>query len=391
MLGPTQLVSWGILYYAFSVIMPSMRAEMGWSAAETSGAFSVAMFATGLASVPAGRWLDARGPRLLMTLGSVLATALVVAWAGVQSLPGLYAIWAALGVTMAATLYDPAFWVVARWFRRRRDRALTIVTVWGGLASTAFIPLTTSLVQTQGWRSAVLALAGLLGVLTILPHALMLRRGPEDVGQAVDGGEIEALGARPAAVPLRGVSEALRSRAFILLATAFGLTSLMAAAMSVHLVSYGLSRGLSAETIASAAGTVGVLQVVGRLTFAPLAGRVSRRAVTALMFVLTALAMVSLIALPIGIGLILYVVMYGLGHGALTPLRASLVADTFGSAIYGRMNGALSLVATFARAIAPVAVGLAVTQTGTYSPALAALGLGALLGAGAIVALGERR
>ena len=157
MLGPTQLVSWGILYYAFSVVMPLMRAELGWSAAESSAAFSIAMLASGAASIPAGRWLDARGPRRLMTLGSILAVALVVAWSQVTSLLALYAVWACMGVVMATVLYDPAFWVIARWFRRRRARALTLVTFWGGLASTVFIPLTDALVRAWGWRSALLA------------------------------------------------------------------------------------------------------------------------------------------------------------------------------------------------------------------------------------------
>ena len=92
MLGPTQLVSWGILYYAFSVVMPLMNAEMGWSAGETSAAFSIAMLASGIASIPAGRWLDARGPRLMMTVGSILAVVLVVAWSQVASLPALYVV-----------------------------------------------------------------------------------------------------------------------------------------------------------------------------------------------------------------------------------------------------------------------------------------------------------
>lgn len=390
MLGPTQLVSWGILYYAFSVIMPPMRSEMGWSAAEASGAFSLAMLVNGLAAIPVGRWLDQRGPRLLMTVGSIAASLLVAGWSQVQSLEALYAVWACIGVAMAGVLYDPAFWVIARWFRRRRDRALTLVTFWGGLASTVFIPLTDALTRMGGWRAALLALAGLMAALTIVPHALLLRRRPEDVGDVMDGWAAESLpgaGRAPAPPPGRSLGEAVRERAFHLLALAFGSTSLMAAAMSVHLISYEVTRGISAALAASAAGAVGVLQVVGRLTFAPLAGRVSRRGVTALMCAFTALSIAALLILPPAEGLFVYVIFYGMGHGALTPLRASLIADLFGVGTYGRVNGALSLVLTVARAIAPVAVGALVTATGAYTPALVALGAGGLVAAVAVLFL----
>src|SRR3712207_7628844 len=80
---------------------------------------------------------------------------------------------------MAATLYEPAFAVLAKWFERGRGRALLLVTLAGGLASTIFLPLSAWLVGVQGWRGALLALAVLLALFTIVPHALVLRRRPE--------------------------------------------------------------------------------------------------------------------------------------------------------------------------------------------------------------------
>src|SRR5947199_3972754 len=97
-LGVTETISWGILFYAFTVFLAPMQAEMGWSRGEMSGAFSVGLLLAGLAAVPVGRWLDRRGPRLLMSLGSCAASLLVLAWAGVSSLPQLYLLWAAIGL-----------------------------------------------------------------------------------------------------------------------------------------------------------------------------------------------------------------------------------------------------------------------------------------------------
>src|SRR5918912_2574974 len=186
-LGVTETISWGVLFYAFSVFLAPMERELGWSRGAMTGAFSVALLLAGLAAVPIGRWLDRHGPRLLMTAGSCLASLLVLAWAAVTELGPFYLVWAGIGLTMAAVLYDPAFATVTVWFERQRVRALTAITLMAGLASTIFIPLAGWLVVTLGWREALLVLAAVLAIGTIPPHALVLRRRPEDLGLAPDG------------------------------------------------------------------------------------------------------------------------------------------------------------------------------------------------------------
>src|SRR5688572_19298616 len=125
-LGVTETVSWGILYYAFTVFLQPMEAELGWSRAALTGAFSLAVLVSGLAAVPVGHVLDRHGARALMTVGSCAGTLLVLAWALVEHLVVFYSIWVGIGLAMAAVLYDPAFAVVTVWFRRLRGRALTV-------------------------------------------------------------------------------------------------------------------------------------------------------------------------------------------------------------------------------------------------------------------------
>ena len=103
-LSVTETISWGILYYAFGILLAPMEREMGWSRAESTAAFSIALLVSAAFAVPAGRWVDRGGARVMMTLGSCAAVALMVAWARVESLPALYLLWAGLGVTMAAVL-----------------------------------------------------------------------------------------------------------------------------------------------------------------------------------------------------------------------------------------------------------------------------------------------
>ena len=178
-LGLTELVSWGVLVYAFAVLLVPMREELGWSDAELSGAYALGVVVSGFATVPAGRWLDRHGARGLMTAGSALAVLMVLAWSQVDSLPLFYALFALAGLAMAGTLYEPAFAVAASFFTRDRAKAVLVITVLGGLAGPVFIPLTGLLVDELDWRDALLVLAAILAVITLPIHALMLRAPAE--------------------------------------------------------------------------------------------------------------------------------------------------------------------------------------------------------------------
>ena len=376
-LGVTETVSWGVLYYAFGVFVRPMEAELGWSRAAVSGAFALAVLLSGVAAVPVGRWLDRRGPRALMTAGSIAGTLLVLAWAAVRDLAAFYAVWAGIGVVMAAVLYEPAFAVVAVWFRRRRARAFTALTLMAGLASTVFLPLAGWLLERQGWRGALVTLAAVLGAATIVPHALLLRRRPEDLGLLPDGAPLE-----PAAVPVapaagrgngRGglaVRDVLRLGGFPWLAAAFGLSALAATGVGVHLVPYLTEQGFGVGQAAALTGAVGATQLVGRLAFAPLEGRVPRGRLAALVLLLQPLALLTLLLAPGPAGLAAFVVLFGAGRGAATLARATLVAGLYGPARYASISGVLALCLTLAQAAAPLALGAGRDALGTYRPFL---------------------
>ncbi len=200
-LAVTETVSWGVLYYAFSALLVPMQRELGWSTAHLTGAYSLALLLSGLAAVPVGRWLDRHDPRALMTIGSIAAALLVLAWSRVDTLPAYYLVWAGIGLVMAATLYEPAFATATAWFERDRDKAMLLITFVAGFASTIFLPLAGWLAGELGWRWALIALAVLLAAITIPPHALLLRRGPKDLDLRPDGRLLdEGAGAAPRAV-----------------------------------------------------------------------------------------------------------------------------------------------------------------------------------------------
>jgi MFS family permease len=371
-LALTETTSWGILYYAFTVFLTPMQEELGWSRAAMTGAFSLALLLSGLAGIPIGRWLDRHGTRLLMTLGSCAATLLVLAWAGVHSLTMFYLIWAGIGVTLAAVLYEPAFFVVATWFVRQRGRALTVLTFLAGLASVIYIPLAGWLVQRQGWRGALCTLAAVLAVGTIPLHALALRRRPEDLGLTPDGAPASTPEHTAETAPAYGVplGAALRDAAFWWLSMAFFLGQLATAAVAVHLVPYLIDSGYAPEFAAVTTGLIGVMALPGRLIFTPLGDRLPRHQVTACLFLVQTIALLVLLLGHSVAGVYAFVILFGMGFGAMTPARAALVADLYGPAHYGQINGLLALFVTGSRALAPVSAGAVHDWAESYDPML---------------------
>lgn len=375
-LAITETTSWGVLYYSFTVFIDPMHASFGWSRSAMTGAFALALLVSAAVGIVAGRWLDRHGPRLLMTAGSCLAALLVLAWAAVGSLTALYLVWAGIGVAMAGVLYEPAFVVVATWFRRRRGAALTVLTLIAGLASVIYIPLAGWLVANGGWRRALVLLSLILALGTIAPHALILRRRPEDLGLAPDGGPAPAAAAgqgaddplAEAGEPERSLAarQAMRGATFWLLTAAFFLNGLGVSAMLVHLVPYLTDRGFSAAFAARVAGLVGVMALPGRLVLTPLGDRISRSLITCAIFVLQVVALLALLLVSSTGGVLIFVVLFGAGFGAVTPARAALVAQYYGPASYGAISGAMAFFLTGSRAVAPVAAALLYDATGTY-------------------------
>jgi len=355
----TETVTWGIIYYGFPVFLRPMEQDLGASRVAITAAFSVGLGVAALAALPVGRWIDRHGGRGLMTVGSCLATALTFAWARVESLPALYAVWFLMGLAMAATLYEPAFAVVVSWFRQGRDRALLTVTLVAGFASTIFMPIEAWLLTRVGWRAALTILAVVLAVITIPIHAFVLRRGPAAATARTADGVVTS-------VPGMTLGQASRTLVFWVLASAFFIGNFATAAVSIHLIPYLVDLGYSATLAASIIGWMGAMQVPGRMLFVPISVRLGARWMVASVFFGQAVGMGQLPFITL-IGTALpFVVIMGASNGMSTLSRATSLAQIFGARHYGAISGAIALGANGARAIGPVGASLLLLGLGGY-------------------------
>ncbi|MCT6782114.1 MFS transporter [Streptomyces sp. CS7] len=352
----TQIVSWGSVYYAFPVLNPQITAATGWPAGATTGAFSLGLVVSAIAGIRVGRVLDHRGPRAVMTTGSVLGVISLLIVAAAPNLPVFFAGWALAGLAMAATFYQPAFAALTRWWAPDHVRALTIVTLAGGLASTVFAPLTAALADHLSWRHTYLVLAAILAAVTIPAHALALRASwpdaPTGPAHAADG-----------------AAEVGRSRPFLLLAAAFTLSSFAMYAVVVALVPLLLERGYTTSQAAWALGIGGAGQTLGRTLYATLARYTTATARTTILIALGALTTAAFAAVSGPYGMLIAVsIAAGMVRGNLTLLQATAITDRWGTAHYGRLSGLLGAPAHTAAALAPFAGAALAAPLGGYGP-----------------------
>ena len=356
-IATAQLVSWGTLFYAFAVYVVPMETEPGWSRPELNGALSIGLLVAGLLSLPVGALIDRGHGRTLMTLGSLLGAALLATWPLARDLPLFYALWAGIGVAMAATLNEPAFAVVTFLFPRDYRRAITAVTLVGGLASTVFIPLTQFLIERMGWRDSLFVLAG-FNVACALCHALLIPpAGPPP--------------ARTTRTDGRGpLAAALRRASFWALTLSFAFDALTFTSLLFHLVPMMRERGLPMGEIVAGYAVIGPMQVAGRVLVTTIGRDLSTRAVGLIVVAAYPVALAVLMLARDLATMMLFAVVYGLANGVVTIIRGVVVADLYGREGYGAVSGAMSTPATFARAGAPLAAAWAWQELGGYGPVL---------------------
>lgn len=345
-LGIGQCVNWGVLYYAFAILVLPLERELEVPTWIITGAFSLALLTSAMAAPSVGRWADRDRGALLIQGGGIVAAALLVAWVSIPGVVMMYVVWAGLGVCMAATLYEPAFVLVGRAYDdpAKRLRTLGIVTLFGGLASTIFLPATAVLVEAIGWRAAVVVLAALLILSAGITYAFVFRHMPP---ARPDPGAAE--------IAPHAADAGSTSVQFLFVTASFALGSFASAGFAANLVPALGERGVTPATAAMLGGVMGVMQLPGRavLMSGALAASPARLLAASLLLHAAGLAAVAIAPSPVAIGV--GTMTLALGAGVTTLVRPHLIQTLFSSASTGHLNGRLARSQQLARATGPLA------------------------------------
>lgn len=358
-LGACQCLLWGVLYYSFPVLLLPLQRDLGLSQTAVAGAFSLALLGSALVAPAVGRRFDSGQAIWLIRLGVALALAGAFLIAGAQSTVALYPGWLLLGLAMALLLYEPAFALVIRAVAddHQRLRALAMVTVLGGLASTLSLPTLALLIEAHGWRYAVLACAAgvLLGAWILETRVL------------------PGLPASAQAPAQRAPARLPWPAGLRLLMLVFASGTLATMALITLLVPLLIERGQSPTLAATILGVFGLAQLPGRLWLWRGQRAPSTASLQQLPIILQAAGLLVVGVTHAWWLVVTGVLLFGLGTGLQTLVRPWLVQRLYGAAAAGLWNGEVARIQGFARAAGPFLAAAAATQL-SMATVLAALG-----------------
>ncbi|HEY6561782.1 MAG TPA: MFS transporter [Polyangiaceae bacterium] len=332
-----QLVAWGILYYAYTVLSAPVALDLGISRLQVAAAFSVCLLVAGWVGRYVGSVLDTRGTRGVLRAGAIAAPLAFAAIALAGGVASLIALFALLGVVQALALYEPAFRAIVDWCpdERVRSRAMLGLTIVGGFASTVFLPFTGWLLSQHGWRQTVLVLAMMLAfVLVPLRFSLPLSsRGH----------------ARRTTVHVSPPPSATR------LALGFAMHALASTGVFVYLMWHLVERGQSLAGAAAIAGLAGAAQVPGRIVLGPLRRATGSAAFLPILLVTQAASLLGVVVAR-GVIATACVLVFGAASGMMTLERATVVVEWYGRDGFGGHQGRLAAATSTARAVSPFVV-----------------------------------
>jgi len=348
-LGVTEILSWGALFYPPVLMVPLIAADHGWSRAFTMGGFSLGLFVGGLCSRYVGAAIDRLGGHVVMPVGSLLGAAGLTALVAAHSAAAYFAVWMVLGVAMAASLYDPAFATLGRIFGAGARAPITTLTLAGGFASTVSWPATQFLIDAVGWRGTYLVYAALLAFVAAPLHAFALpRRRVETMARAQSAPAAEQ---KPATLlPARGL-------AFILVAAGFASYAFVPSALSAQLLAIFKRFGLAPDIVVAIGMLFGPAQVLARIGELGFGRRMHPLWTARFAVGLLVAAFVLLALMPFSAAVAAtFAVMYGMANGLLTIARGTVPLALFGAAGYGRLVGRIGGPFLAVQALAPVVV-----------------------------------
>jgi MFS family permease len=358
-LGVTEILSWGAMFYPPVLTVPLIAADHGWSKSFTMGGFSVGLLVGGLVSRYVGALIDRFGGHVVMPCGSLIGAAGLLGLVHAPNALAYYAAWTVLGVAMAAALYDPAFATLGRIFGRDARAPITTLTLAGGFASTVSWPVTQVLIDHIGWRGAYLVYAALLALVAAPLHALALprqrathiareaERAPKGVPQPKPG----------AFLPAYGI-------AYALVAAAFSAYAFVPSALSAQLLAIFERFGLTPTTVVAIGMLFGPAQVLARICELAFGANLHPLWTARLSIGLLVAAFVLLALLPFSGPLAAgFAVLYGMANGLMTIARGTVPLALFGAAGYGRLIGRIAGPYLVVQAAAPVCLSFVAERT----------------------------
>ncbi|MDP3878845.1 MAG: MFS transporter [Dehalococcoidales bacterium] len=369
----------GFLNQGFTVYFLPLQAEFGWSRALLSTGYSLGHVESGILD-PFQGWISDRfGPRRVILIGVILLGGGFIMLSMVQSIVAFFAAFLLLSIGSGFCGNLSFMVAIFNWFVRKRSLTLGIALAGGALGG-VIVPAIAWSLTTHGWRVTALASGFIIWIIGI-PLALLVRHKPEQYGYLPDGDRParseEHLQEHPSASPVPqdksqeddsfSAREALKSRAFWLIASGHALAILTVSAVSLHLAPHLVQQlGMSLEAAGSIVALLSVFSVVGRVVGGFLADRIQKRVLLVICMLSHSIGL-FILTYAISMGqVILFTIFHGIAWGIRAVTQNAIRAEYFGRNSIGLILGISNVFSTTAQVSAPIFAGWLADIYGDY-------------------------
>ena len=372
----------GVGYYGLAVFLKPLQQAHGWSNASVSGATALYFVISGLSAAVVGPHIDRRGPMPFLTAGLVLTAVMIGCIGFVEELWQLYAVYAVLAAAFGMAGGVSTNVIMARWFIRRRARAMSISATGVSSAGVVLPPLGAWLIASGGLELTTPVIAVFTLVVGLPMVFLVLVWDPSQMRLPPDGA-VPATGP-PAHAGLSDevqtrrwtLSQAMRTLSFWSLAMAFVLVLLAQTGFLIHEIAF-LEDRTGSRTAASLALSLGAIgSIVARLIVGGFADNLSKRHLTAGLFAFQAASVLLMIYIDTAVTNYVFALTFGLTIGNIYMMQSLLTSEIFGYVSFGAVFGMISFTSQVSSGAGPLLVGLLEQATGNYeSPFLVTAGI----------------
>ena len=356
-----------VVFFGFTAFFEPLVKEFGWSYTQISFAMSLRGLEMGIMSSLIGFLVDRFGSRKLMFFGVITVGIGLILLGFTKSLLMFYSaiLFISFGSGGCATVVTMT--VVVNWFRRNLGKALGIMSSGFG-ASGLLLPLIILLIDTYGWRAAVIILGVVMWGIGI-PLTLVIRDRPEQMGLFPDGipPDEEMLHGTDEKVTIR-FTDALRDRAFLYLCLAEAIRFMAVASVAIHIMPYLSSVGISRGVAGLIAAAIPLSSIVGRVAFGWLSDIFDTRRVAATAFGFLTVGMLNLCYVGAGwLPIVLFLLLFSPGFGGIAVLRGSIIREYYGTHYFGKLIGIIMGFAAIGGIIGPTLTGWIFDRFEEYS------------------------
>lgn len=374
-----------------TVLIFPISHQLGWSRTLIAGSVSAGALASLVLSPVVGWAIDRFGARPVLVVSVlVLGVAMIsLAWATVPLT--FYLAFAAGRIVFHTSAPIGASTVAARWFIRKRGRAIGMIFLFGAIGGVVFTMVASLVVESHGLKATWIAMGLVVLVFSVAPSLLLVAERPEDIGLLPDGeppdstdaekgaGAIVPVGVpdSPATVLPRAqmtadtdswtLGEAVRTKTFWLLVFMGFASFFVHTSIGVHMGAYFRDVGLGATSAALAVSLSWSVSAVGSLIWGWVTDRIDVRYAYSVMFLFQAGSTLYLIFVGGTLGVFLASGLFGIVSAGSNVVPSVIYANYFGRSSLGRIRGLGEVGVLLGQATGPVIAGILFDLRGGYS------------------------